>query len=320
MNYKEKYIKYKNKYLLFKNKYQIGGKRYLLEDGTIVDKLPNETEEDKCMYISTTKQPPILKRQINYQESKKLMEKLNIGKYDNLMIIFGGKCYNSVPSNECLELRKLPEIIKQGKTGKKTLIIVIDTFDVTTDTGDKYTFELQEQDNIDIQFLKLGVTTNQECIFNQNINNYIGTIIDKKGLVIIVDFMILINNKSHYLNDSEIINTIIKPEYLINKNTLITRYIYFINNLDLRSSIFGSNKLTEKWGYNLFDEINNFLEEDTEYQKILKEDPKYNDYIDKPDGYTKLNNKHMFYYLIIHKKFKDIINFLVKQKFEVLSK
>ena len=152
-----------------------------------------------------------------------IMEKLekiksNINNYNNLVIIYGGSCtiqdggdflYDGF--KECQELRKLTI----QKAHYKTLTIIIDP---QKDEG------LTNKDIVHINYLH---PTNNECFLNIYIHEFIEKIIEKNGLVVIIDAMRIYMNQDM---DQSILTNIYKPyEKYYDSNMLIIRQ--FFNNV-----------------------------------------------------------------------------------------
>ena len=142
---------------------------------------------DNCFssHVTNTNTEPHVP-ELTAVEQNGIFEKLesirrNINQYNNLVILYGGNCTNQSGDpfvydgfSECEALRKL----NIHKSEYKTLTIIVDPQD-----------EDEGYINEHIIYIKYLHPTNNKCFFNMYMRKFIENIINRKGLVVIIDSM-----------------------------------------------------------------------------------------------------------------------------------
>ena len=261
--FKTKYQKYYNKYL----------KLLELNGGSE----PEVINKSDCNYTNFTVTPieEIILEINEFKETLDILNGINIEEYQNLVIIFGGQCYE-LNTEYCYQLRKLDEIKKRAEKGFKSLVLIIDVFnDSSIET---YSETLKSiENNIDVQHLKMGISLNPKCIYNIILNNFVENIVNKKGLVIIIQSAIFIRELDKIIksiNDSSnIIKSIFKEEYLKLPNVIVTVPL----NFDIITDIIYFNvylkaldNFSKEFGYSIKDILFQLFELEKEDRKALK--------------------------------------------------
>ena len=266
MNFKLKFLKYKKKY----NKLIAGMEITPTEqiNQNIADQI------DKCEYDDITT-APIQKKKLNEEEyllALHTLNEINQNEYDILFIHAGGK-------NSTHKLSELP-IITESNGEFKILILIIDIFEPHLE--EFFSDSIEIKNNVFIQNLNIGLGTNPECDLYEILNDIINNIINRKRLVVIVNSMLFITREkqtSHnYFEDStNIIRSIIKPEFLINNQNLLLSYDIFNHIFD--EQIFWSSFFRDY--FSLLENLTNIkVDENKNYllnflEKYKKEDKKY---------------------------------------------
>jgi hypothetical protein len=256
-------IMYKNKYLKYKQKYN-----NLLGGSAAIPKATHEETIDleKCKFTNYTITPirEVKPDTTNFIETLKIIENIKIEDYTHLIIIIGGKCQKY--GKECYEIRSLNEIIEEAKLGKKTLVLVIDNFDGDDEPYNPELVSLPINENIHIQHLNIGISTNKECLINIYLNRLITNI---KGLVIIINAVVFLGSSSFgkqldSINGSyEFLTSIFEESnlkkknvipytYITNKSNFTDRYNFIIYFRDL-------NNFTINFGYSILETLINIL-------------------------------------------------------------
>ena len=184
MNFKLKFLKYKKKY-------------DKLIAGMLVD--IDETIEDEinnCDYKDITTEPMQDKKlnEADYSLALQTLIQINLNEYDILFIHLGGK-------NSAHKLTDLPIInnIHNIHDKFKILILIIDIFEPDIDEFSSDNFQINN--NVFIQNLNIGLGINPECNLYKILNEIIEKILDRKGLVVIVNSMLFITKQKQISHD-----------------------------------------------------------------------------------------------------------------------
>ena len=284
--YRNKYLKYRNKYL----KLLTGGaeansptSRHLeipvsTELATNLEKLTIYKEQ--CNYINLTNSSKLENMMDNkvFFETLKIVENINIKDYKYLLIIIGGRCKN-IKNMDCFGYRTLNTLVDKAKEGNKILTLIIDPFICSVEDEAVGTVEcynpiiqtLDENENIFIQHIKLGLNTNKNCIFNIYLNNFVNYI-SENGFVIIVNAAIYINplpyhelslKKSvEFLNGIFIDSILYKPNILIYMHNILDSYFSQILPIYIFQYLMQLNRIIQNFkpnDYNIIEYVFKYL-------------------------------------------------------------